>query len=81
MIALLTLYITTTVIVASVNAVLWSMEKADSTYFYDNEEDILAYARGFLTAPLWPLFLVRAFLALIADAMTSMKGNEHDESE
>lgn len=81
MIALLSLYVTVTVVVAFVYTVLWAMEKADSTYFYDNDEEILYYARGFLTAPLWPLFLVRAFLALIADAMTSMKGNEHDESE
>ena len=80
MIALLSLYIIITPIVATVWAVLWGMEKADSTYF-DNDEDVLFYARGFLTAPLWPLFLIRAFLALIADAITSMKGNYTDESE
>ena len=81
MIALLALYVTTTVIVASVNAVLWSMERGDSDYFYNNEEDILHYARGFLTAPLWPLHLALATLVLIADAMTSLKGNYTDESE
>ena len=79
MIALLTLYIVVTPIVATVYAVLWGMEKADG-YNFDNDEDGLYYARGFLTAPLWPLYLVRAFLALIADAMTSLKGNT-DESE
>lgn len=83
MIALLGLYVTVTIVVASVYAFLWAMEKADSadrSYIIGYEEDVLAYARGFLTAPLWPLFLVRAFLALIADAMTSLKGNT-DESE
>ena len=80
MIALLSLYVTVTMVVAFVYAVLWAMEKADG-YNFDNDEDVLYYARGFLTAPLWPLYLVRAFLALIADAITSMKGNEHDESE
>lgn len=80
MIALLSLYVTVTVVVAFVYAVLWGMEKADG-YNFDNDEDVLYYARGFLTAPLWPLFLIRAFLALIADAMTSLKGNYTDESE
>lgn len=81
MIALLALYVTITVVVASIQAVLWAIERADGYYIVDNDEDILAYARGFITAPLWPLYLVRAFLALIADAMTSLKGNEYYESE
>lgn len=85
MIALLALYVTITGIVASIQAVLWAMERADSadrSYIIGYEEDVLAYARGFITAPLWPLYLVRATLALIADAMTSLKGNEYnDESE